>query len=730
MAISQLFISRTNLQHLHRKGLTRKVCCSYSTETPKKESMQTHSEAFPKAEQVPREVVGSLKSILLKIKKKMFNGPWNENGTTNATTSEVMKKEVTCKIQPPEIIITDALKMASSPSTVQMTESTHHKPLTSEASNIPVDQTSREVRETHERVEAAESDDRKQISEPSNSTLPVEPGNEYQQHKVVRSTREISNMLDSTVKSVVASSTENASKGASKASHVSTSGSSKKTSGLADLLEDDKLTVKTSSEQTNETSKDGLNTMQIKGLINQVKQIPRGTSEPRYEEISDFLTDCPPNDGGQAVSKVEISFSKLFTPDNLQKLDQPKSKKKKAKGKTTTSQMILKEKENSGYTKLIAADDDTANKVVSKNKCQKGNNSADTATVKNQSSPRIIPLPPKNHLPKKKDPNPLLFTEKGRDKTDILVRFVPKSQNVEDIKHIFSNCGPIEDIQFISSSDFIIFKDAYIRFKTKDGMRNALAKTDVSLTVSKGKYNLILEASSSSTYTTIKLQAPDLIGMPDVPPSLVINPTRTVMLMGLTDNISSSHLIDAFSFCGSRITGFFMGSSSSVAYIEFETEEAKEKVIAKFSICVSGTKLLILRIDSPITTIVRISNTAPGQDVGKLLKICNSYGKTQQIVCRGRGIFDVHYKLTEWPVMVNILNSLNGKVIGENQVVAQPATEIPVEILKYLWSHADGRRWVYSAIQCLCRRLEDCSMENVKVVAARYYEESIESVDK
>lgn len=87
--------------------------------------------------------------------------------------------------------------------------------------------------------------------------------------------------------------------------------------------------------------------------------------------------------------------------------------------------------------------------------------------------------------------------------------------------------------------------------------------------------------------------------------------------------------------------------------LTYQTEDAKERALAQQSVIVSGKELLILRIDAPRTTVVRISNINP---TSKVLTICNSYGQVKYLAQRGVGVVDVHFKLAEWPNMLNIVN--------------------------------------------------------------------------
>ncbi|KAF9605704.1 hypothetical protein IFM89_018047 [Coptis chinensis] len=529
----------------------------------------------------------------------------------------------------------------------------------------------------------------------------------------------------------------------------STSSSSKKVSKFADQLvemkmdskeaDDETMMLKTSLGHSKVTSRDdSMENRDVKTLIHAVKDLPKSASQSSssnvviFEKI-DFLNNgCPPRHGSQAAVTDEQTVA-----GKLKNLSQQKRQKKVPKERSF-SFIVTNERDNGTLTKLDDkvscdgtklhnSDYDMAKKVPVETvdsqilkDCEKGSNS-DYASFDYSRSRRPSPqdsLPPqKDSL--RRDPNTLLFTEKGREQKVLLVRFLRTSQSEADIKSAF---GPIDDIYFISScSD--VYKDAYVRFKTKEGMRKALTNSSTVV----GKYDVILEPVSPSTYTSNRLIRPNLIGVCGIPPSFVKNPTRTVMVKGLPHNVSSHHLEETFSFSGARITAFFMGSSSSVAYIEFETEEAKEKAIAACSIPISGSKLSVFRIDAPVTTIVRISNVAHGENSQNTIrKVCKSYGKFKRLIRRSPGIYDVYYQETEWPNMVDILNSLNGQVVSGHQWIAQPVTLIPIEILKFLWSQPDGKRDVYSVIQNLCQKVEEkpSGMSKVQDLAAQYYEEA------
>lgn len=104
-----------------------------------------------------------------------------------------------------------------------------------------------------------------------------------------------------------------------------------------------------------------------------------------------------------------------------------------------------------------------------------------------------------------------------------------------------------------------------VLLQTQEGLQKALGKTDLTVR----NIDVFVEGASSRDVPN-KVTVPNLIGDPKVPTALVKNPTRTVVIKQLTDDISSHHLKEALDFCGSGISGVFLGSSSSVAYVEFE----------------------------------------------------------------------------------------------------------------------------------------------------------------
>ncbi|XP_050371946.1 uncharacterized protein LOC126789911 [Argentina anserina] len=288
----------------------------------------------------------------------------------------------------------------------------------------------------------------------------------------------------------------------------------------------------------------------------------------------------------------------------------------------------------------------------------------------------------------------------------VLVRFLPKFVQESAISKAFDECGCITKIQLLPLIEGSIFRDAYVHFETKEGLHKALRKNGVAI---EGIVVAVEATSLENVPNTIPI--PSLIGDPEVPLVLVKNPTHTVMIKQLSHDISSHQLKEALSFCGSSISSIFLGSSSTVVYVEFETEDAKERAIAAYAINVQGKQLLIFRIDVPRTTVIRITSVddtlfSTKMLVSKILSICGSYGEVGRSKLRSMGVLDVYFKLAEWPNMLSILNRLNGTAVYGQRLIAQPAPIFPPAILHVLWSKPDERIYVKSVLRRLLQNNE------------------------
>nr|XP_016444637.1 PREDICTED: uncharacterized protein LOC107769893 [Nicotiana tabacum] len=276
------------------------------------------------------------------------------------------------------------------------------------------------------------------------------------------------------------------------------------------------------------------------------------------------------------------------------------------------------------------------------------------------------------------------FSENLSDENKVTVKFVNLKATESDVSNAFKKFGAIKKVVFPSVKS-TKFKVAHVYFESEEGRQKALETSDVSI----AKVVLVLEATSAPKGGE-RMCIPDLIGCPDVPTTLVKHPSRTAMIKNLKHNVSFHDIEKALAFCRSNITGIFFGSSSSIAYVEFETVEDKEIAVEKASLIVLGERLPILRIDTPRTTTIRISNIH--FPLSKLVSVCRSLGNVREILQRASNIVDVRFDFTEWPRMLKILNRLNGVQVDGCQLVAKPAPVYSPNVLSVLWSQSEGRR--------------------------------------
>ncbi|XP_042062171.1 uncharacterized protein LOC121806255 isoform X2 [Salvia splendens] len=235
---------------------------------------------------------------------------------------------------------------------------------------------------------------------------------------------------------------------------------------------------------------------------------------------------------------------------------------------------------------------------------------------------------------------------------------------------------------------------------TRDGLQKALSKSGMYLTG-----QIVVEPAAPGNRSAV-ITVPALLGDPDIPAALVKNPTRTIRIEQLTEEICSHNIVEALAFCQSKVSSYFLGPSPSVAYVELETETGKERALAKQSINVLGRHLIILRIDCPRTTAVRITSSRFHLSGGDVTQICRSLGDVSASFSRDVNVLDVHFKVSEWPNMVKILNSLNGCVVKGSPVHAEPAPVFPPEVLLALWHNPLERKHLKATAQALLLKLK------------------------
>ncbi|KAK4421782.1 hypothetical protein Salat_2128800 [Sesamum alatum] len=297
------------------------------------------------------------------------------------------------------------------------------------------------------------------------------------------------------------------------------------------------------------------------------------------------------------------------------------------------------------------------------------------------------------------------------EENKVLIRFLPSHATESNLLKHFSTCGKILKVEF-PHAEAPLFKTAYIYFETRAGLKNALDKSGE--IVCNGVVSV--ESAASVEKRTLRIPVPSLIGDPDVPAALVKNPTRTIKIVQLTREISSHHIQEALAFCESNVSGYFLGSNPSVSYVEFETEKGKERALAKQSINVLGRHLQMLRIDSPRTTVVRISNTE-SLKLKSILPVCKSMGEIISTLVRAPGILDVHFGLAEWSNMLKILNRLNGIEIEGRRLRAESAPVFPPDVLLALWDQPEERKRLKATLQDLLHKLGGNALDSSELVS-------------
>ncbi|XP_019180072.1 PREDICTED: uncharacterized protein LOC109175289 [Ipomoea nil] len=443
-------------------------------------------------------------------------------------------------------------------------------------------------------------------------------------------------------------------------------------------------------QQSSEPSRDtDVLSSDIEGLIECVKLLPQSPVDRPQESIN-FNKSDHSSSRTTKFEKKEISVSSMLDQGGPSLVNILKSEKKA--GRSTDSlnypSMVEKNGIEGPFTKLLG----NLNILDQETSCS-------AALHCNTSNAQTHVLPLRDNCNPNKTLNATSLLKES-DQNKVIVRFLPRMVVCEDIIGAFKDYGDISKVEIPGTED-AFFKAAYVYFRSDEGKKKALEGTDVKV----GSRTVTVEAASSLKDVTRK-SIPNLIGLPDVPTALVKNPKRTVLIKNLARDTRPHHIEDALYFCKSKISRFFLGSSRSVAYVEFETEEGKENALTRHSINVLQRRLQIFRVDVPRTTVVRISNVV-SIPIRKVIALCKSFGKLRGVSHRSENIKDVHFNLAEWPNMATILNRLNGSQIDGQRLVAQPAPVYPPDVLLALWSQPEGRRHLRSSVHNLLIKLRE-----------------------
>lgn len=173
-------------------------------------------------------------------------------------------------------------------------------------------------------------------------------------------------------------------------------------------------------------------------------------------------------------------------------------------------------------------------------------------------------------------------------------------------------------------------------------------------------------------------------------------------------DIGLREITSVLSFYGDVVGSFRRTRNDGViaTFIEFMTDEAKEKALAAQRLHICGKQLQIKRVDQFMTTVVRISNASTETTEREVLFACEACGKVDIVRRRGSGTFDVYFKVRELPNMSNILNRLNDVTIDQGKWKVFPAPLVHPGAVKDLFKRREGISWYFSQQNVSLDRME------------------------
>lgn len=80
------------------------------------------------------------------------------------------------------------------------------------------------------------------------------------------------------------------------------------------------------------------------------------------------------------------------------------------------------------------------------------------------------------------------------------------------------------------------------------------------------------------------------------------------------------------------------------------------RALAAKTVQLHGMHYTILRVDSVMTSVVRLSNVAAGTSAEQIQSSCEQVGRVEKVVTRCDGIVDVYFHSTESKNMPRIMN--------------------------------------------------------------------------
>ncbi|MCO5602508.1 hypothetical protein L7F22_056641 [Adiantum nelumboides] len=190
--------------------------------------------------------------------------------------------------------------------------------------------------------------------------------------------------------------------------------------------------------------------------------------------------------------------------------------------------------------------------------------------------------------------------------------------------------------------------------------------------------------------------------MPTLPSGYV------VCVHNLPSHSNLALIKEALSIHGEVVSSFKKPDSngSCSAFIEFKMSEAMDEALTVRWLQIDSKSFGIVRADSPITTVVRLSRVSASTTDTQVQAMCEKFGNLDQIRKRGNGVYDVFFKTGELSNMFAILDSLNEVTLNQRRWVALPAPLLHPGVRREVLKGGEGQAWHAQQLSQTLGRLE------------------------
>ncbi|MCO5552716.1 hypothetical protein L7F22_006233 [Adiantum nelumboides] len=183
---------------------------------------------------------------------------------------------------------------------------------------------------------------------------------------------------------------------------------------------------------------------------------------------------------------------------------------------------------------------------------------------------------------------------------------------------------------------------------------------------------------------------------------------HVVCVHNLPSHSNLALIKEALSIHGEVVSSFKKPNldGSCSAFIEFKTSEAMDEALTVRWLQIDSKSFGIVRADSPITTVVRLSRISASTTDTQVQAMCDKFGNLDQIRKRGNGVYDVFFKTGELSNMCAILDSLNEVTLNQRRWVALPAPLLHPGVRREVLKGGEGQAWHAQQLSQTLGRLE------------------------